>query len=171
MTAELYVPDADALIDIHRHFPDELDLLRNVAVKGQLCLVGGVYREVLRGTDQLRTAVERWVRHGVTLLEIDQDTTLQTEYGRIETTYGRSVRIGKQVYNAGFWNSPSGRKAADAQVVAAAKVLRRTVASDDKVVRAACFLEDVPCIPWQEFLRRIRPAKPIPLPLEPEPHE
>jgi len=27
-------------------------------------------------------------------------------------------------------------------------------------------LEDVACVPWQEFLRRIRPPRPIPLALD-----
>lgn len=162
MTVERYGPDADALINIHRHFPDETDVLRKIAETGRLCLVGGVYREIVRGTDRLRTALERWVQAGVSLTEIDEDATLQAEYVRMETGYGQSVRIGRQVYR-GFWSSPAGRKAADAQLVAAAKVRGWSVASDDKVVRAVCFLEDVPCIPWQEFLRRVRPPKAISL--------
>ena len=91
MTADVYGPDADALINVHKHFPDDLDLLRILAEKKRLCLVGGVYREILRGTDRLRTAVERWVGRGAVLVEADlgaeyrfarlrvQDSTAQTE--------------------------------------------------------------------------------------------
>ena len=162
---EHFAPDADALINIHRHFPEELELLHQLARHGRLHLVGGVYREILRGTDRLRVALERWVQAGWEAVEVDRDEALRDAYARIELTYGRSVRVGKQVYQ-GFWTSPAGRRAADGQLVAAAKVRRWTVASDDKVVRAACLLEDIPCVHWQEFLRRVRPPTPIPLALD-----
>lgn len=136
MTPENYVPDADALINIHRHFPGELELLFQVAQRGRLLLVGGVYREIRRGTDRLGATVERWVQAGVMPVEVDRDETLRNASARIETAYGQAVRVGRHVYQ-GFWSSPAGRRAADAQLVAVAGVNRWTVASDDRVVRAA----------------------------------
>lgn len=75
------------------------------------------------------------------------------ELARIDRLYGDKVTVGGRDY-PGFWHSPAGRKAADAQVVAVGKVFGWTVVSDDQAVRFACLLENVECIGWSEFARR-----------------
>ena len=87
------------------------------------------------------------------------------EFARIERAYSESIQVGKQKH-PGFWKSRTGYKAADGQVVAVAKVFYCTVVSDDNAVKAACALEDVPCISWTEFARRlglVGPAKQLSL--------
>lgn len=47
-------------------------------------------------------------------------------------------------------------KAADGEVVTVGKVLVCVVVSDDRAVRMACSLENIGCIGWAEFARRMR---------------
>ena len=70
--------------------------------------------------------------------------------------------MGGKEYN-GFWSSQAGRKAADGQVVAVAKVHNCTVVSDDGAVKLACMLEDVPHIGWTEFARQVGMPEQLPL--------
>ena len=80
----------------------------------------------------------------------------------MERVYGEPITVGKQRYQ-GFWASRAGRKAADSQVVAVAKVFGHTVVSDDTAVKLVCALENVPCISWAEFARRLGLAKQLSL--------
>jgi hypothetical protein len=150
---ELYVVDANGLIQLHRHFGKRaLRRLGKMAAGGTLRLPEGIVREVLRRTDRLA----QWVKKHQPSLEVRfRNHPGSTDHlSRIERTYGEYILIGKRRY-PGFWSSPAGRKSADAQVVAVAIVVRATVVSDDQAVRLACSLEGVPCIGWAEFARRI----------------
>jgi len=160
---EQYVADANALIQLHRHFgPTALRKLRELAASETLRLPEGVVREILRGTDRLAQFVKK---HQPDLeVSFRNNTSLISELSRIERTYGESISVGKRKY-PGFWHSPAGRKSADAQVIAAAIVLRATVVSDDRAVQLACSQEGVPCIGWTEFARRIGLIKPTQLSL------
>jgi len=129
--------------------------LRQAVARGQVKVPEGVYREICRSDDKLKTLVERWKQAlPQWVVSIHSVPNLSKEWQRIDQRYGEQVRIGEQVYK-GFWRSRSGQKAADAQVVAVAKVLNGTAVSDDKAIQMACMIEDVPCIGWAEFARRI----------------
>lgn len=158
---ETHVCDADCLINLHRHFGRKAILaLRDWGRKGALKLPEGVVRELIHATDNLARFAEKERQH----LEIAarQFRALHREIPRLERLYGKTIRVGTQQH-AGFWHSKAGRRAADAQVVAVAKLLRGVAVSDDAAVKLACALEGVPCIGWSELARRlglIKPATP-----------
>lgn len=146
-----YILDADALINLHRHLRKRMRGLSQAVVQRP----EGVYREICRSDDRLRTLVERWKRaQPQWVVGIQSVPNLSEEWQRIDQRYGEQIKIDKQFYS-GFWRSRSGHKAADAQVVAVAKVLNGTAVSDDKAIQMACMIENVPCIGWAEFARRI----------------
>lgn len=155
----VYVCDADALINLNRHYPTETRKLRQVVSEGSLKIPKGVYRELVRGTDRLRDNVEKWEGKYKLVIYVEQNQELQSELGRIESAYGEKIKVGCKIYD-GFWKSPAGKHAADGQVVAVGKVYGYTVVSDDKAVRLACMLENVQCIGWTEFARQIRIMQP-----------
>ncbi|MCX7887742.1 MAG: hypothetical protein N3B01_10900, partial [Verrucomicrobiae bacterium] len=64
------------------------------------------------------------------------------------------------------WKSKAGRQAADAQVVAVAKLLKGVAVSDDRAVKLVCATEGVPCIGWSEFARGLGLIRPQQLDLE-----
>lgn len=152
---ETYVLDASALIDLHRNFGAAgLRRLRHLAQKGQIKIPESVYRELRRKTDRLFKVVEGWAKkNSDCIVQIARVHNLADELARIERQYGEQIVVGTNSC-PGFWHSPSGRKAADGQVIATAKALNATVVSDDLAVRRACMLEDIPCIGWTEFARR-----------------
>jgi predicted nuclease of predicted toxin-antitoxin system len=152
-TRDMYVCDADCLINLHRHFGRKaLAELRRLGRNGALKLPEGVIRELIRGTDHLASFAEKHQK----LLEVAISTNarLQREVATLEKKYGERIVFGQQSY-AGFWRSKAGRRAADGQVVAAAKSEQAMAVSDDQAVKLACALENVPCIGWSEFARRL----------------
>ncbi|GIV18243.1 MAG: hypothetical protein KatS3mg022_3678 [Armatimonadota bacterium] len=150
---DAYVLDADALINLHRHFRKRMRNLLGMIVQQRLMVPEGVYREICRIDDALKDVLEKWEKaNRQFVVKINKTPNLSAEWQRIDQCYGEQIKIGKQGY-PGFWSSCSGRKAADAQVVAAAKVLQATVVSDDRAVQMACMLENVQCIGWAEFAR------------------
>jgi predicted nucleic acid-binding protein len=157
--SEIYVCDANCLINLHHHFGRKaIRALRDWSKKGVLKLPEGVVRELIHATDNLARFAEKERQH----LEIAarQFPALHTEIPRLERLYGKTIRVGTQQH-AGFWHSKAGRRAADAQVVAVAKLLKGGVAvSDDAAVKLACALEGVPCIGWSELARRLGLIKP-----------
>jgi hypothetical protein len=80
---------------------------------------------------------------------------LRAEHVRIELAYGEVIQIGKQ-QRRGFWRSKGGKRSADSQVVAVSKVNGYITVSNDEAVQDACHIENVPCIGWQEFYRRMK---------------
>jgi predicted nuclease of predicted toxin-antitoxin system len=152
-TRDICVCDADCLINLHRHFGRKaLDELRRLGREGALKLPEGVIRELIRGTDHLARFVENHQK--LLAVVISTNAQLKHEVATIDTKYGARIVIGQQSY-AGFWRSKAGRQAADAQVVAAAKLEQPIVVSDDQAVKLACALENVPCIGWSEFARQV----------------
>jgi len=158
-TSQIYVCDADCLINLHRHFGRKaIPALRGRAKKGGLKLPEGVVREIIRGTDNLaKFAKNEQQALGVTASD---NPLLRAEISRLERQYGQKIVFGQQRYG-GFWMSKAGRQAADAQVVAVAKLQDGgVVVSDDRAVKLACALEGVPCIGWSELARRLGLIKP-----------
>ena len=150
-----YVCDADAMINLHRHFKQNaISKLRKMMRSGALKLPQGVVGELLRGTDKLKQLVRQYRSDVEVKITIQADPRLRDTLADLERKYGERIRLGGNEY-PGFWHSRSGRKSADAQVVAVAKVKGWTVVSDNREVKLACLLENVPCIGWTEFARQI----------------
>ena len=160
---ETHVCDADCLINLHRHFGRKaISALRRYGKTGRLKLSEGVIREVIRGTDKLAVfAKEEYISVRVT---VSSEPHLRAQIKRLENLYGDTIVFGRERYG-GFWKSKAGREAADAQVIAVAKLFSGTVVSDDRAVKLACALEGVPCIGWSEFARRLGLIKPVAPPL------
>ncbi len=157
---ETYVLDASALIDLHLHFRAGFRKLGYMAQEGRIKIPEGIFRELRRRTDRLFKAVERWSqKNSDCIVQIARVHNLADELARIEQQYGERIVVGTKPYY-GFWHSPAGRKAADGQVIAVAKVLNATVVSDDHAVRLACMLEGIPCVGWTEFARRTVTTQP-----------
>jgi hypothetical protein len=151
----VYVCDSTALIDFFQHFPVEFKRLRKQAANGVIKVPEGVFRELKRKTDRLRHYLEKWEEEYKVVIRVKDDLRLLSEFARIEQGYGEAVSVGGNDY-PGFWKSPAGRKAADGQVVAVGKVRGYVIVSDDRAVRLACLNENVQCIGWAEFARRMR---------------
>jgi hypothetical protein len=157
-SSEKYVCDADCLINLHRHFGQScLRALRGLGRRGALKLSEGVIREIKRGTDKLAQFVEK--EEQVLEITISNNPFLSNEIARLERSYGEKIAFGQQEYS-GFWKSRAGRQAADAQVVAVAKLLKAIAISNDRAVQLACSLEGVSCINWTELARRLELVKP-----------
>lgn len=157
MLEACYVLDSTAVIDLCRHF-------RPAAIRRKLCLLAenshlkipeGVARELKRKSDDANRIVERLVaQYPGSLVQIGRVPNLAEEIARIERLYGERIQVGTRQY-AGFWSTVHGKKAVDGQVVGTAKKSSCTLVSDDRAVRLACMLEDVPCIAWTEFARTV----------------
>ena len=150
-----YVLDSSAIIDLHRHFQAKRlrRVLKGLARQGHLKIPEGVEREIKRRTDHAKETLEQLKNHSPQfVVQIARVHNLQTELGRIEQTYGEHIRLRNREY-PGFWKSASGQKAVDGQVIAVARKLGGTVVSDDRAIKVAYLLENVPCIGWTEFAR------------------
>lgn len=155
---ETFVCDANCLINLYRHFGDaSLKALRRLGESRALKLPEGVVREIMRGTDKLAKFLKK-PGHALAI-RVSDTVGLREEIARLETIYGERIRFGQKTYR-GFWKSPAGRQAADAQVIAVAKKLGATAVSDDGAIQLACSLEGVNCIGWAEFARQIGLVKP-----------
>jgi hypothetical protein len=149
-----YCCDADGLIEIARHFADGVRRLSKAAKEGRFCIPSAVSKELKRKSDNLGRSLETWRgKYGI-VIAIDANQQLKRENARVERTYGPEIKLGGST-RPGFWKSKQGEKAADGHVVTVAKVLKIVAVSQDQAVRDACLLEDVECIGWQEFWRRI----------------
>lgn len=147
----LYVCDADAVINLWRHFKKmALTALKRLARRELLKIPEGVCREIHRGDGKLK----RFMENHRASLEVRIQGPLQKMIFQLERKYGERIRLGRQEYG-GFWKSKAGKQAADAQVVAVTKYLSATCVSDDQAVRFACALENGKCIGWVEFARRL----------------
>lgn len=146
--SEIYVCDADCLINLYRHFKRKaLNALRRAIKNDEVKLPEGVVRELGRQTDKLKKFMQAQRAH----LEITASTfpALHSEVPRLERLCGDKIRLGLREYD-GFWPSQAGRRSADAQVVAVAKILKGGAVSDDQAVKLVCALEGMPCVGWLE---------------------
>lgn len=153
-----YILDANTVFQLFNHFPTAFGQLRRFVSQGVMRLPQGVYNELTQKSDRLKRKISKWAqKYPQMLVRFDRhsDPRLREELGQIERKYGPDFYVGQQP-RRGFWKSRAGRKAADGQVVAAAKVLGCVAVSDDIAVEGACLLERVPCIGWAEFARQIR---------------
>jgi hypothetical protein len=152
-TSSVFLCDANALINFHRHFSKQTRLLRNAALQGLVRISDGVYRELKKGSDKLPALLENWNKKVSIVITLD-DPRLRDEWNRINQKYQEWITVGNVRYR-GFGTTQSGKRGVDAQVVAIGKWHGFTVVSDDKAVQSACMLEGVTCITWRDFARRI----------------
>ncbi len=152
---KVYVCDADALINMYRAFDRKaIRKLRKEIEKGRLKVPEGVYREILRQEDSLKRLFRKLQDQVRIPIKRRSDAILANLVTELDTKYGEKVVLGKLAI-PGFWHSASGRKAADAQVVAVAKHFGYIVVSNDQAIHWACLNENVACISWTEYTRRI----------------
>jgi len=151
--SRIYCLDASALIDIQWHYPKAIRKVSRCARDGKIVIPEGVYRELCKKSDRLQTTVQTWEKKHNAVVHLNTER-LHTEFARIEKAYGHQIVVGSKV-KKGFWTSKSGKVSADGQVVTVCKVLHYIAVSNDEHVQDACHLEDVPCIGWQEFYRRM----------------
>ena len=153
-SSEVYCLDADVLINIKNHYPEALKKVSRCAKEGKVVISEGVCREICEGSDRLKPMVQNWQSKYGAVVQLSAPI-LRAEHVRIELAYGEVIQIGKQ-QRRGFWRSKGGKRSADSQVVAVSKVNGYITVSNDKVVECACQLENVPCIGWHEFFRRMK---------------
>lgn len=153
----IYVLDSAAILDLHMAFaaPRLREKLKALAKRHELKIPEGVFRELRRRTDKTWKCLDA-VRSESPDIEvcISRVPQLGHELARIERSYGERIRIGSSEF-PGFFKSGSGRKAIDGQVIAVAKKLQGTVVSDDKAIQRTCLCENVECLIWTEFARRL----------------
>lgn len=149
----IYCLDACTLVDIWLCYPKAMRELSRSARDGKVVVPEGVYRELCRKTDRLKSTVETWKKKHSAVVSINT-LRLQTELARIETAYGERIVVGNKARD-GFWKSKSGKRSADGQVVTVSKVHNYVAVSNDQAIQDACHIENVPCIGWQEFYRRM----------------
>jgi hypothetical protein len=148
------VLDADTIINIGRHFPKAVRQLGKLLDRGTAKIPEGVYRELKRKSDDIGRRVTTWREtYSESFVEFTRDF-VRSELARIERTYGPDFLVGTTRY-PGFWASRAGQKAAEGQVVAAAKVWGYAGVTDDRTVKMACFCEGVAHVGWAEFLRQV----------------
>jgi hypothetical protein len=157
----MHVCDSSSLISIWRNFRRQaISALRREAKRGNLKLPEGIVREMKKGKDALAKFAGDYEKE--VIVYIKRNPNLQKEFQRIEMAYGKEVVIGKQKFK-GFWVTPSGKRGADGQVVAVSKVQGAVAVSDDEAVKRVCLLENVECIGWTEFTRRLGLVKQLKL--------
>lgn len=153
---ETYVLDSTALIDLQFHFPGKIRKLKEWIGQDRMKIPEGVFRELLHKTDTLNNLIQKWKQTNPDfVIYFNQPNKLSMDLVRIEQLYGEWITVGKREY-PGLWKSPSGKKAADGQVIAAAKIVGGVVVSDDRAIRLVCMLEGIPCIGWMELARLAR---------------
>lgn len=145
-----YCCDASALIDLDRS--GLLKKLKQAVKAGRVKVPEGVFRELRRKTDRLGSTLEKWKVEFNAVVKLGPGDLAQLPL--IEQHYGPSFSIGHHKYR-GFWAGPSGKKSADGQVVALAKARGWTAVSGDGSIRAACAIEGVDCVSWEDLARRL----------------
>lgn len=149
MEAFLYVLDADVFINLYRSFgKSALRYLHKRLQSEQILVPPAVARELKRKRDKLSKFAEKWVKPA------KETISFFDMLNELERKYGEKIQMGKMSI-PGFWHSNAGRRSADGQVVALAKVNRAVCVSNDQAIEAACASEGVECISWMEFARRI----------------
>jgi rRNA-processing protein FCF1 len=156
MASEIYICDTSSIFNLHENFSTEFkNKIGNFARNNALKIPEGVWREIKRKTDKIFKKIEKIIeKYPSIIVQVKNDQKIIEKLYEVERKYGEDILIGNQKY-AGFWKSLSGKKAAEGQVVAIANVFGYIVVSDDNAAKLACMLENIPCIGWTEFARRL----------------
>ncbi len=160
MADDVYICDTNSIFNLHYNFPTQFrSKIENLAKNNAFKIPEGVWREIKRKTDKIFKKMQKIVeKYPSVIVQIKSDTRIIEKLSDVERKYGKFIQVGNQIYN-GFWKSVSGRSAADGQVIAIGKVFNYIVISDDNAVKLACMQENIQCIGWTEFARRLQIAQ------------
>jgi len=155
----IYILDTSALRNIHSRSPQAFRKLKPYCRDGVVRVPSAVIREVQHGKDKLKNLLPQWAKKYVSFEIGDTDPAFKAYITEIMRNYGGEFRVGNYK-SRGLSEGRDKRHGADVQVVAAAKFIKTkgkdiAVVSDDKGIKDACMLENLVCISWQEFIRRL----------------
>lgn len=157
MSEKIYICDTCALFNFYRNFSLQFKNKIKILVRGDVLKISeGVWREIKRKTKKIFKIMSKIVeKYPSVIVEVKSHPKIKDFLYEIERKYGNIIQVGNQQY-PGIWKSFSGRKAAEGQVIAIAKFFGYTVVSDDTAVKLVCMLENIECIGWTEFVRRLK---------------
>jgi hypothetical protein len=146
----MYCLDADTIINVT--LAGWFDKLHESAKDGHVCFVEGVYRQLTDTTTKIGSKIKNWDKYG----SIQKLTTVeQALMKQLDKKYGPPFPIIKGKNYPGFWKTEPPGGGVDAQVIAVAKERKYIVVSNDHSIHGACMLENVECIRYEEFGRRL----------------
>ena len=146
----MYCLDADTIINVE--LAGWFDKLRRAAKEGNICFPEGVYRQLTDTTTKIGNKIKNWGKYGC----IQHLTTSeQIIMKQIDNKYGPPFNIIKGRNYKGFWKTEPLGGGVDAQVITIAKERKYIVVSNDHSIHGACMLENVECIRYEEFGRRL----------------
>lgn len=146
----MYCLDADTIINVE--LANWFEKLHESAKDGYVCFVEGVYRQLTDTSTRIGTKIKNWDKYGC----LHKLTTVeQALMKQLDTKYGPPFSIIKGHNYSGFWKTEGVGGGVDSQIVAVAKERGYLVVSNDNSIHGACMLEDVECIRYEEFGRRL----------------
>jgi hypothetical protein len=145
----MYCLDTDSIINVE--FAGWFSSLRKAAKDGSIYFPEGVYRQLTDTTTKIGNKIKNWGKYG-TILKLT--TSEQVLMKQIDAKYGPSFHIKGNSY-PGFWKTEPVGGGVDSQVIAVAKERKYIVVSNDNSIHGACMLENVECIRYEEFGRRL----------------
>jgi hypothetical protein len=146
----MYCLDADTIINVV--FAGWFDNLHESAKNGYICFPEGVYRQLTDTTTRIGNKIKNWSKYGsIHYLT----TTEQAVMKQIDMKYGPPFYIIKGKNYPGFWKTERIGSGVDAQIIAVAEECKYMVVSNDHSIHGACMLENVECMRYEEFGRRL----------------
>jgi hypothetical protein len=146
----MYCLDADSIINIA--LAGWFDSLQKTAKNGDICFPEGVYRQLTETTTKIGQKIEGWDKFGCLKILSSSEKLLMKQ---IDQKYGPPFHIINGKDYKGFWKTEPPGGGVDAQVIAVAKEHKYIVVSNDHSIHGACMLENVECILYEEFGRRL----------------
>ena len=128
------------------------DKLHESAKKGHICFVEGVYRQLTDTSTKIGNKIKNWDKYGC----LHNLTTIEQSLMKyLDIRYGPPFHIIKGKNYPGFWKTEGAGGGVDSQIIAVAKEREYLVVSNDNSIHGACMLENVGCIRYEEFGRRL----------------
>lgn len=145
----MYCVDADTIINIE--LAGWFDKLSDAVKNNYVCFPEGVYRQLTDTSTKIGNKVKLWDKYkAIHYLTTNEKDTMK----KVDLKYGPQFSIGNIKYQ-GFWKTELPGGGVDAQVVAVAKEENHIAVTNDKCIHGACMLENVECIRFEEFGRRL----------------
>jgi hypothetical protein len=146
----MYCLDADTIINVT--LAGWFNKLHESAKDGHVCFVEGVYRQLTDTTTKIGNKIKNWDKYeSIKYLTTAEQILMK----QIDEKYGPPFHIIKGKDYPGFWKTEPPGGGVDAQVIAVAKERKYIVVSNDHSIHGACMLENVECIRYEEFGRRL----------------
>ncbi len=145
----MYCVDTDTIINVE--LAGWFDKLSGAVKNKYVCYPEGVYRQLTDTTTKIGNKVKTWDKYkGIRYLTTNEKIIMK----QVDLKYGSQFSIGGKTY-AGFWKTEVRGGGVDAQVIAVAKEEKHIVVTNDNCIHGACMLENVECIRFEEFGRRL----------------